>query len=301
MEQPFLVKVDPERCTGCGHCLPVCPDKMFSLRDGLAVARQEQCLDCGHCVAVCPAGAVSKVHGHAWSQDYHHFEAREAWLPHGQGDLAELVRLMRSRRSCRNFKDKAVPREMLEDLVRIGITAPSGTNSQAWCFSLLPDRQAVLKLATPIKDFFGKLNVTASKAWLRKGLKTLGKGDLDDYYNNYFSKVEEALREWEENGVDRLFHGASAAILVATAPGASCPKEDAMLATQNMLLGAHCLGLGSCLIGYAVAAIEHDAKIKDRAGLPREETVHAVLALGWPRERYERVTERRKPVLRWVE
>jgi len=32
---------------------------------------------------------------------------------------------------------------MLEDLIKIGITAPSGTNSQAWTFTVLPTRTAV--------------------------------------------------------------------------------------------------------------------------------------------------------------
>jgi len=239
-------------------------------------------------------------HGDAWSQAYANFSARDAWQPYGEGDTAELVRLMRSRRSCRNYRDAPVPPELLEDLVRIAVTAPSGTNSQKWTFTVLPTRQAVLKLATPIKDFFADLNAKAARPWLRKALKLVGKGDLEDYYRSYYSKVQEAMRQWEHEGRDLLFHGAPAAILVASAPGASCPKEDAMLAAQNMLLGAHTLGVGSCLIGYAVAALAHDPKIKDAVGLPREEDVHAAVALGWPKERYALVTERRKPVVRWV-
>ncbi|MEZ4578721.1 MAG: nitroreductase family protein [Desulfobacterales bacterium] len=39
------------------------------------------------------------------------------------------------RRSCRNYKETPVPASVLEDLVRIGITAPSGTNSQMWTFT----------------------------------------------------------------------------------------------------------------------------------------------------------------------
>jgi len=296
-----VATVDAARCTGCGRCIPVCLDGIFSIEDGRAVARQEPCLSCGHCVAVCPEGAVTMPHGDHWPQQYAGFENREDWLPFGQGDTAELVRLMRSRRSCRNFRQDPVPREMLEDLARIGVTAPSGTNSQKWSFTFFQNRDAVLQLATPIKDFFRKLNNTAARSWLRKGLKLVGKHDLDDYYNSYYRKVEDALRQWEQEGKDLLFHGAPAVIMVATTPGASCPKEDAMLATQNMLLGAHTLGLGSCLIGYAVAALEHEPRIKTRLGLPRDEEVHAVLALGWPRESYARVTGRRRPGLRWVE
>ena len=48
---------------------------------------------------------------------------------------------------------------------------------------------------------------------------------------------------------DQLFHGSTAAILTGSNPGVSCPAEDAPLATQNILLAAHSIGLGSCLIG----------------------------------------------------
>lgn len=294
-------KVDQDACIGCSLCETVCLDGIFTIADGKAQARQENCLACGHCVAACPSGAVTMSHGDAWSQDYQYFEAREKWLPFGEGDTAELVRLLRSRRSCRNFKEREVPRELLEDLVRIAITAPSGTNSQLWSFTLLPTRQWVLRLATPIKAFFQKLNRTAEKAWLRAGLKLVGKGELDDYYRGYYPKVKEAMRQWEEEGVDRLFHGAPAAIVVGMRPGASCPAEDAMLATQNLLLGAHTLGVGTCLIGYAVAAVHNAPKIKDAVDIPRDEAVYAVIALGWPAERYAFVTDRRKPLVRFVE
>jgi len=65
------------------------------------------------------------------------------WLPHGDFDTAGLARLMASRRSCRNYSDRPIDRAILEDLVGIGITAPSGTNCQYWTFTLLPERRHV--------------------------------------------------------------------------------------------------------------------------------------------------------------
>ncbi|TVM29020.1 nitroreductase family protein, partial [Oceanidesulfovibrio marinus] len=67
-----------------------------------------------------------------------------------------------------------------------------------------------------------------------------------------------------EQGVDRLFRGAPAAILVGVSTGAGCQQEDCLRATQNMILGAHALGLGTCLIGYAVAAM------KEAPGIARD-------------------------------
>jgi nitroreductase len=190
---------------------------------------------------------------------------------------------------------------MLEDLIKIGITAPSGTNSQSWTFTILPTRKAVTSLAEHIASYFERLNITAEKTMLRVFLKMMGKGDLDAYYHGYYRKVKQALEEWHGAGKDRLFHGSTAAIVVGSKPGASCPAEDALLATQNILLAAHSMGLGSCLIGYAVAAMKKDPSIQKHIGVPSEETVHAVIALGYPDEVYQRIAGRKNVTPRYFE
>jgi nitroreductase len=69
--------------------------------------------------------------------------------------------------------------------------------------------------------------------------------------------------------------------------------EDALLATQNILLAAHAMGLGTCLIGFAVAAMERDPAIARFLGIPANEDVHAVIALGHPDETYLRIAGRK--------
>jgi nitroreductase len=232
---------------------------------------------------------------------FHTFSMRTDWMPYGACDPAELVRLMASRRSCRCFEPKSVERSLLEDLVKIGTTAPSGTNSQSWTFTVLPSRAAVMTLGNAIGAFFKRLNRLAANPVLRSGLRLIGRPELADYHRDYYQTVAEGLADWEERGCDRLFHGATAAIIVGSSPGGSCPAEDALLATQNILLGAHALGLGTCLIGFAVSAMAKDVRIRDRLAIPRKENVHAVVAIGHPAVAYQRLTGRRKAVVRFVE
>ena len=98
-----------------------------------------------------------------------------------------------------------------------------------------------------------------------------------------------------------MFHGATAAIVVAGKAEATLPKEDAVLASQNILLAAHSMGLGSCLIGFAVNAMTNDPKLQNSIGIPNDEKVHAVIALGYPDEIYQRQAGRKKPVMRLFE
>lgn len=286
--------IDQEKCIGCGLCLAVCPDQTLSLLQGKAVVSGNRCIACAHCHAVCPSQAIT-VPGLAHDLRFHSFTADTRYLPPGQGDTPQLVRIMLSRRSCRNYTTRALDPMLLEDLVRIGTSAPSGTNSQGWTFTILPQRSAVETLGNLVGAYFAKLNQQAANPLLRTILSLLGRPALANYHRRYYQTIAQGLREWAEQGHDRLFHGAPAAIIVGSRPGASCPKEDALLATQNILLAAHTLGLGSCLIGFAVAAMAKAPKIQQALGIPADEAIHAVIALGYPAEPYQRLTGR-KPI-----
>jgi nitroreductase/NAD-dependent dihydropyrimidine dehydrogenase PreA subunit len=295
------IDIERELCNGCGLCVTVCPTGTLSLIDGKAAVSGGESISCGHCEAVCPREAIRVSAIDEEMSQYKTFTPEKQWLPPGQYPTSGLVQLMASRRSCRCFTDRPVDRAMLEDLMKIGITAPSGTNSQSWTFTILPTRKAVTSFAEQIASFFGKLNTTAEKTLLRLFLKLIGKGELDAYYHGYYRKVKEAVEEWHGSGKDQLFHGSTGAILVGSKPGASCPVEDALLATQNILLAAHSMGLGSCLIGYAVAAMKRDPSIRQSIGIPPEEEIHAVIALGYPDQVYQRVAGRKKVTPRYFE
>jgi len=295
------IEIDRDLCIGCGLCATVCPTGTLSLVEGKALASGENSISCGHCEAVCPQNAIRVKAIDRNMSEFRTFASGKQWLPYGKYDTSLLVQLMSSRRSCRNFIARPVERAVLEDLVKIAITAPSGTNSQSWTFTILPTREAIVAYAGHVASYFKRLNQTAGNSLLRLVLKMLGKGELDAYYRRYYRLVKEALEEWYGAGKDRLLHGSTAAILVGSKPGASCPVEDALLATQNILLGAHSMGLGSCLIGFAVSAMKRDSSIQRSVGIPAEEEIHSVIALGYPNEVYQRAAGRKKITPRYYE
>ena len=299
-DRTVTTTIDAGRCIGCGLCIQVCPKETLSFKDGKAVVTGTESLNCGHCAAACPEDAIQVGALDPSLGCYHSFVVDTRWLAPGRFDTATLVNLMASRRSCRNFTEKPVDRAHLEDLVKISVTAPSGSNCQPWTFTLLPDRQAVIRLAQRVGDFFRKTNRLADKAWLRTGLRWLGRPELDAYFHEHYATVQRGLAAWEDDDCDLLFHGAPAVIVVAADQAASCPSEDALLATGNMLLAAHSMGLGTCLIGFVIEAMRRDPTIARSLGIPDHEIPYAVVALGWPDEGYQRVAGRKTVVMRYA-
>ncbi|MBN2432932.1 MAG: CoB--CoM heterodisulfide reductase iron-sulfur subunit A family protein [Acidobacteria bacterium] len=57
---PFIAKVNEEKCTGCQTCLSVCPYSAITRdeRKGVAVVNEALCTGCGTCAAACPSNAI---------------------------------------------------------------------------------------------------------------------------------------------------------------------------------------------------------------------------------------------------
>ena len=298
MHKSVTTVIDSASCIGCGLCVEVCPAQTLSMQDGKAIVSGTYSMGCGHCEAVCPVHAI-RVEALEHPFSLSSVAVDDRWLPHGDYDTVQLVRLMRSRRSCRNYTDRQIERSLLEDLVKIGTTAPSGTNAQLWSFTILASRDQVITLGEQAARFFQKLNSMARKPWLRLLLQVFGKDELERYYRQHYETVREGLLLWEHEGVDTLFHGATALVIIGGRKSASTPMEDGLLASQNILLAAHSLGLGSCMIGFAVEAICRDRGIQQMLEIPENESVFAVIGLGYPAEQYHRAALRKKVIPRY--
>ena len=55
----MAVKIDVEKCVGCGTCVEECPSDALSLEDEIAVVDDDLCVECGLCIEVCPSEALS--------------------------------------------------------------------------------------------------------------------------------------------------------------------------------------------------------------------------------------------------
>ena len=90
------LKIDLEKCVGCGSCTGACPFGALSLDGAGKAAVSEACTACGSCVEACPVGALELDRGEAkaaegldgWRGVWIYAEQREGEL---QGVTRELL------------------------------------------------------------------------------------------------------------------------------------------------------------------------------------------------------------------
>ncbi len=58
------VRIDSEKCIGCGLCVEVCPHNVLRVENGKAlVGERDDCMECGACAMNCPCEAVKVESG----------------------------------------------------------------------------------------------------------------------------------------------------------------------------------------------------------------------------------------------
>ena len=65
--------------------------------------------------------------------------------------MNETMNTILTRRSIRKFTDKPIPKEVLEDLVKAALHAPSGMGKQTWKFTVITNKDAIKRLADAIQ------------------------------------------------------------------------------------------------------------------------------------------------------
>ena len=60
LKDATTLRLDAEKCVGCGMCVSVCPHAVFEIRAGKAeIADLDGCMECGACQKNCAFSAIS--------------------------------------------------------------------------------------------------------------------------------------------------------------------------------------------------------------------------------------------------
>ncbi len=59
LKNVVTLKLEQEKCNGCGMCLEVCPQQVFTLENGSSTINdRDACMECSACANNCPRQAI---------------------------------------------------------------------------------------------------------------------------------------------------------------------------------------------------------------------------------------------------
>jgi nitroreductase len=144
----------------------------------------------------------------------------------------EVLELIQTRRSIRQFEDKQIEPQKVEQILQAGLYAPSAGSRQSPIFMVMQDEAEI--------ETLGKINRQAMKISNARNVNTAQPSILDD------------------PSLVSGFYGAPCVIAILAPKNFKYAKEDAACAAENMLLMAHALDLGGCIVARADQSFESE-------------------------------------------
>lgn len=287
--------VDAERCKGCGLCVRTCPEEVLVMEDGrprAAAGTFLGCIACGQCMAVCPTGGIT-VSGRGLRPD----DRIELPPRDRQATLEQFEALAVARRSVRRFKPEDVPRDLLEQVVRVASTAPMGIPPSDVGVVVFSRREQVRAFAEDACACFEKAGKFFHPIVLGLMRPFIGKSQYE-MFRDFIRPLLRLLPEMWKQGRDKFTYDAPALMLFHHGP--MTDATDCTIAATYAMLAAETMGLGSCMLGTTVA-LSNDKRLKAKYGIPPENKVGVALALGYPDVHFHHAIRRRLASVHFAE
>ena len=201
-----------------------------------------------------------------------------------RGKAAEFLEVIKDRRSMRSFRPDPVPKEVLQQVLEAAIRAPSWSNTQPWEFTvvggkLLERLKGVLfeKASAgvpPNPDIpfptFQDPCLQRSRENGKKFFETLG-----------ITREDKARRMEFSLSMSKFFGAPNGIIVYIDRELGPYSILDAGIAIQNLLLAAHCIGLGAC---PEAAVVTYPDVLREMLGIPVSKKIICGVAIGYPDE-----------------
>jgi len=286
-----IVKLD--LCTKCRACVNECQYYYFDLEDlRLSDEMEENCIECGKCVAVCPSNAIELkiykdevLNNVPSSEDIPSFES--------------LAYLFQIRRSRRQFKDRSVPKELIEKILNVaGRYSATAHNQENVYFTVVQDREILRKLSDECNL---QVKNTVEKFEDPEGRKSLEKvfspelikrtEEVIPSFKRHLKRIEQGEEIWRRDAELIIIHSPKDAGLLV---------ENCTLAAAQIMLAAETLGLGTCSLGYITGFFNRFRSIAKIVNLSSKHLAGYTLAIGYPKARYYRIPLRKPLKAKWL-
>jgi ferredoxin len=289
--------INHESCKRCGLCVEVCPNRIMIKESPDKISfrtdRVHLCFRCGQCMAICPTKSIH-IDGLSYSKNF--FE-----LPRDGTFERAFFNMIITRRAIRNFKEKPVPRAMLEKIVKAISFAPPGFPPIKTEIVVVQNTD-IIRRALPymieVYDFLVKAMENPVARYFIK--RRVGREKFTIIVNHVVPLMKSRLPELKGGTEDTLTRHAPAMIVFHADRSAESYKEDIYIALTYGFLAAHALGLGGSAMDIIPPTIERNKELRKLFSIPDSNEVVASMILGYPKYRYQRAIRRELKSVQWI-
>lgn len=251
------IKINEEKCTGCGLCVSVCKDFGIKLENKKIKVSETPfwgCIGCGHCMAICPTGAI-EIHGRELSpNDLFSLPDKAKAATYEQ-----LLFLLQRRRSIREFKDIPIDNELIEKILDAAKTAPMGLPPSDVNVLILDNQEKVRAFAKDFCDYLEGMKWFVSDWFLTLMRPFWGKAN-DEMFKGFIKPLFHIYTDNMRKGINLVNYDAPLAIYFYGSPYTD--PADPIVAATYAMIAAEALGLGTCMIGGIHPLIQNGKKAK---------------------------------------
>jgi nitroreductase len=207
-------------------------------------------------------------------------------------NIQDLEKLIKGRRSIRQWKKQEVPEELLKKAVELATWAPNGGNYQGWRFVVVKNKEVIGKMADAVQSVADKMaSWPEAKSW-EEDIKRYKKNAsffrnapalIGLFTGEYQSPMEKLLaaRESFDSEAKKVLGFRRAAPTVI---------QSVAAAVTTMLLVFHQMGLGAV---WLVSPLQAKKEIETILKVPPTMALVCLVAVGYPDESPQKD---RKPV-----
>ncbi|MEW5724607.1 MAG: nitroreductase family protein [Thermodesulfobacteriota bacterium] len=294
-----MIYIDAEACKACGICGHVCPRHVIETieengrkRTVVVEERLDVCMECGQCVAVCPNEAV-RLEALAF----------EEFRPLAPVELTgdQFLALLEHRRSVRRYKDKPVPREVLDRALEAARLSPTGTGRPATGVLVINRAEKLEALSGLLYSFYENLERALANPVGRFIVKRRAGARMFRMLQDFVMPGMRWYIKWRREGrSDEIRRDCPVLVLFHCLESEPSGEEVCVIAAFNTILAAEVLGLGTCFNSLIPQACNRSPEIKAFLGLPQDRGVYASITLGYPQYKYQRGVPRRLAEVRYL-
>lgn len=185
--------------------------------------------------------------------------------------MNEIIQNILNRRSVRVYKEEQIKKEDLDLILQAGLFAPSGCNMQPWHFTVVQN-----------KDLLKELNVESKKGFADSEIEMFRKMANNEQYD--------------------IFYNAPTAIVISGEKSALTALTDCSAATENMILAAESLGIGSCWIGLITFLFKGQKAPEyiKKLNIPEGYEPYYAITLGYKKYPNPKASQRRENTVSYI-